>query len=147
MAYEAVHAISLEVIAASADIPQRRFVTFETTNGLQLPADVGQGVNLIGVTLEGYDDSEADAGNGTTVIPVAMLNGSGKLEAEAGAAIAVGDLLIVGNDGRPIPSTTTAGGTVPAGNYREIGIAVSATGAAAEVVTFVPITGPVVTTA
>lgn len=146
MSYEAVRAISLPVLASTVDIPARRFVTFEATNGLQLPADVGQGEDLIGVTLEAYDDSEFDAGNASNTLSVALLAGSGKIEAEAGGIITVGARLIVGNDGRPIVSTTTAGGTVPAGNYREIGIALSATGAAGEVVTFVPITGPIVTT-
>ncbi len=147
MSYEAVRTVSLEVLASTVDIPQRRFVTFEATNGLQLPADVGQGEDIIGVTLEAYDDSEADAGNASPVVPVAMLSGSGKIEAEAGGIITVGARIIVGNDGRPVASTTTAGGTVPAGNYREVGIALSASGAAGEVITFVPVTGPIVTTA
>lgn len=146
MPYEAVRTVSLEVLSASADIPARRCVTFAATEGLSLPATAGESVDIIGVTLEAYDDSEADLGNASTVIPVGMLAGSGKLEAEAGGNITVGQRLISGNDGRLVASTTTAGGTTPVGTYREIGIALSAAAAGA-VVTFVPIAGPVVTTA
>jgi hypothetical protein len=146
MAYEAVRTVSLEVLSASADIPQRRFVTVAATDGLTLPASVGESEDIVGVTLEAYDDSEADLGNASTVLPVALLAGSGKLEVEAGGTITVGQRIVAGNDGRAIASTTTAGGTVPAGNYREVGIALSG-GAVGEVITFVPIAGPIVTTA
>jgi len=146
MSFEAVRVVSLEVPSASADIAQKRFVTFKATNGLAFPATAGESEDIIGVTAEAYDDSEADLGNASTVIPVHMLMGSGKLEVEAGGTIAVGDRIVSGNDGRAIASTTTAGGTVPAGNYREIGIALSA-GGAGEIITFVPIAGPIVTTA
>lgn len=145
MAYESVRTVSLPVLSSSVDILQRRFVTFAATEGLSLPATAGESVDIIGVTLEAYDDSEFDAGSASNVIPVAMLAGSGKLEVEAGGDITVGQRIVSGNDGRAIASTATAGGTVPAGTYREIGIALNAA-AVGQVVTFVPITGPVVTT-
>lgn len=146
MVWERVNTASLEVLSASADIPARRFVTVKATVGLTLPATANDSTDIIGVTTELYDDSEYDAGNASNCITVAMLSGSGKLEVEAGAAITKGARIIAGNDGRAIASTTTAGGTVPAGGYTEIGIADTAAGAAGEFITFTPINGPIVTT-
>lgn len=139
-------AVSLEVLSASADIPQRRFVTFKATNGLSLPATAGDSAKLAGVSLEAYDDSEADIDGASTVIPVAVLDG-GPLEVEAGEALTVGMVVISGNDGRAVESTTTAGGTVPAGNYQECGLVIGAAPAAGDVATILPIRGRIVTTA
>ena len=63
MAYEAVRSVSLEVLSASADIAQRRFVTYKATVGLTLPATADDSTDIFGITLEAYDDSEADLGN------------------------------------------------------------------------------------
>ena len=145
MTYEKVRSVSLEVLAATADIPQRRFVTYVATNGLSLPATAGDSVDIVGVTLEAYDDSEADLGRAATMIPVGLLDGA-KIEVEAGAAIAVGVTVIAANDGRAVASTTTAGGTTPAGEYQELGVVVEAAGAAGEIATIQSFRGRVVTT-
>lgn len=137
---------SLEVLSASADIPIRRFVTFKATNGLALPATAGEGSLIVGVTLEAYDDSEADLGNSSTVVAVGDIEGR-LFEVEAGAALAVGTVVIPGNDGRPVATTTTAGGTVPAGTYQQLGVVVEASGAAGEVCTVRGFRGAFVTTA
>lgn len=138
-------AVSLEVLAASADIPQRRFVTFKATAGLALPAIAGDSALIAGVTLEAYDDSEADLGNASTVIPVAVLDG-GPIEIEAGEELTVGMVVVSGNDGRAVETTTTAGGTVPAGLYQQLGSVIKGAPAAGDVAEILPFRGAFVTT-
>lgn len=110
MPYERVRSITLPIdTAASADIPQRRFVRMAST-GIQLPADGGGGaaVPVIGVTLEAYDDSEHDAGNGLDQVPVALLDGA-KIEVELGTeAIAVGGAVSTDASGRAKPANAAA---------------------------------------
>lgn len=126
MPYEAVRSISLpvNVTAATADIPQRRFVNF-VAGGLRLPAASG---DAVGVTLELYDDSEFDAGNASDVIPVALLDGA-RIEVEAGAAVAIGARVMANVNGQAI---TAAGATA-----RVLGIAQTAAAAAGEVITII----------
>ena len=145
MSFQNVRSVSMTVLSASADIPQRRFVTWKVTTGLTLPATANDSDTIVGVTLEGYDDSTADLGESSDTVPVALLDGA-IMEVEAGAAVTQGARIIAGNDGRAIVSTTTAGGTVPAGDYQEVGIALTAASAAGEIITFVSLRGPIVTT-
>ena len=126
MAFAEVRPISLKVNVAAhnADIPQRRFVNF-TANGLRLAGNAG---DAVGVTLEAYDDSEFDAGNASDVIPVGLLDG-GRLEVQAGAAVAAGARVMSNASGQAITAT---GATA-----RVLGIAQTAAGAANEVITVI----------
>lgn len=134
MAYECTRSVSLEVISASADIPLRRFVTFKVTNGLALPGSAGDPARIVGTTLETYDHSEVTSGNGSNVVPVALIDGA-KLEIEAGEALPVGTWVIAGDDGRAMASTATAGTNLTAGAHQELGSVVIAAGGAGEVAT------------
>jgi len=145
MAFEAVRSITLNVLSASADIAQGSCVIWDGTEGLSLPATAGESTEILGVTLELYDDSEADLDAASSVIPVALLDGA-KIEVLSGAAITAGDTVIAGNDGRVVTTTTTAGGTTPAGDYQEIGIALTASGGAGEFITMASFRGQIVTT-
>ena len=145
--YENTQSITLPVLSASADILRKLFVTYKATVGLSLPDTVGDSTSIIGITAEDYVDATADTGESQDVLPVYRLDGSGKLEITAGDAITVGQKVIAGNDGKAMPSSTTATATTPAGDYQEVGIAFTAAGAADEILTILPIRGEVITTA
>jgi len=108
MTVQSARSISLPCDAGQ-DLPQRRFVAYSAT-GCVLPADGGgaaQEGDVIGVSLEAYDDSEFALGNASNVIPVALLDGA-VLEVEAGAeAITVGAAVSTDGSGRAKPADAT----------------------------------------
>jgi len=124
MPYQSARSISLPCDAGQ-DLPQRRFCSYSAT-GLVLGPDQGAGV--LGVSLEGYDDSEFALDNSSNVIPVAVLDGA-VLEVEASAeAITVGAAI-----------TADAAGQAKLANLTGdviVGYALSATAAAGEILTF-----------
>jgi FAD/FMN-containing dehydrogenase len=107
MPYESARSITLPFdTAASADIPQRRFVQM-TSTGVAFPSDGGVGTGgeevVIGTTLEALDVSAPSADRATHV-PVALLDGS-KLEVELGTeAITAGGAVSTDASGRAKPA-------------------------------------------
>ena len=124
MPVQSARSISLPCDAGQ-DLPRRRFAGHSAT-GLVLGPD--QGASCAGVSLEDYDDSEFALGNGSNVIPVAVLDGA-VLEVEASAeAITVGAAIT--SDAAGQAKLANAVGDVV------LGYALSATGGAGEILTF-----------
>ena len=92
MPFENVESITL---VATGAIPQRRFVTINTSGRAARSA---AGDDAVGIAL----DSASTNGD---VIPVAQLDGS-RMEIEAGAAVANGSLIASDATGRAIVATS-----------------------------------------
>jgi hypothetical protein len=126
--FENVRSISLTVASATV-IAQHEFVTIDT-NGNAVEVTDGIADYCVGIA------AEASADGDDVAIPVVLLDG-GVCEVIAGAAIAVGDGIVVGDEGRAYPHDQTAGGNAPAGTYEIVGIAKTAAGAAGETLSIV----------
>lgn len=128
MSFENVRSISLDVALATV-IAQHHFLTIDT-NGNAVEVTDGIADYCVGIAAEASTNADDAA------IPNILLDG-GVTEVIAGAAIAVGDGIIVGDNGRAYPHDSAAAGNTPAGAYEIVGVAKTASGAAAETVTMV----------
>lgn len=118
--FENVRTITLPIGAAIED---RRFVTVDGSG--QAVASPVNG-DAIGVTLEAVTAALFDSGEGQVTVPVALLNASGKVEVEAGAAVAAGVDVSMDATGRAV--------TAPAGSP-VLGKSLTAAGGAGEFIT------------
>ncbi len=145
MSYQNAEAITLPILTgATVDIPKGRVLTL-TSVGATLPAALED--VYVGVSSEASDVSESLLGNAEGVISAVAMKPGTAVEIEAGAAITLGQAIIVGNDGRAMPGVVGATATTPIGDYIEIGVAQSAAGAAGEFVTVMLGMGNSLTTA
>jgi len=145
VSYQSACTISLPILSAAADIPDRRLVT-TGANGVALPAAAGEPAAIVGITAESYDHSQASAGLGSTTVAVARLDGA-VLEVEAGEALTVGQAVIAGDDGRAMAATTVAGPNLTAGPHQVVGIVKAPASAAGVVAEIISIRGQVLTLA
>lgn len=121
--FESARSISL-ACDAGQDLPKYRFTKTSAT-GIVL---CGSGDDSVGISLEKYDDAKFAAGNGSNVIPVAILDGA-KLMVEAGAAVTAGAPIMSDADGQAIAATGVTGNV--------LGYALQAAAAAGEMIQIV----------
>jgi hypothetical protein len=120
MGFENVRTVTLPIGAA---IASNRFVTADASG----EAVVGPlNSNAIGVSLEGVTTAQYDSGDGQITIPVGLLNASGKMRIESGAAVSAGDSISSDATGRAV--TSPAGSPI-------LGTALEAAGGAGEMIT------------
>lgn len=123
MSFENVRSISATPVSATL-IPARRFVTVTTAGEVTLATASG---DAIGISLE------ASPANSSVVIPVALLDGA-KIEVEANAAIAAGTPVAAAGAGA---DAGRADDTTAAVTVKFLGYALTAAGAAGEVITII----------
>lgn len=119
MTFESTRSISM--VPTTTAIVQARFV--EVTTGGSIKQVVTASIDSVGIALEA-----SDAGS-LVAIPVAILDGA-KMEVEAGAAITAGAAIGTDSAGRAV--AVAAAVTV-----KHLGYALTAAGAAGEIVTIV----------
>ena len=121
MPFQKAYALTLNA-ASGADIAQRTMVAIGAGGTV---ATAGAGVDVIGVALEGYDDTAFGTDQASSAIPVAV---EGVVEIVAGAAVVAGALVTPDAEGKAV---TAASGDVA------IGYALDAAAAADEVISVV----------
>ena len=115
MSFEAFRSISL---VPGGVVAQRRFCTIDSSGRA---VQAGANAEAVGISLE------AAAAADDPAIPVGLLDGA-KVEVEAGAAVTAGDEVTSDANGQAVVATT---------GQRVLGFALSAAGAADEVITIV----------
>jgi len=133
MPNESVRSISIPV-ATAAVIVQGHGVYIDT-NGQALQVTDGSAQFPVGIALEGRVADTATVQDEQTV-PVALFDGA-KMEVVTGLAVALGDRVMVGDDGKFHPSDAATAGDTPAGTYPLVGVALSVSAAEDEVITIV----------
>lgn len=118
MSFQNTRSISLPVDLNNV-VTQYDFVTLDTDGNAAEVTD-GSAQYVIGVALEGSTATDEAA------IPVAILDGA-VMEANAGGVFAIGDGVIVGDNGKAFAHDSAAAGSTPAGTYQIVGIAQNVT--------------------